>query len=356
MAKDNKKHHPIFEDKKSWIENDHMIWLVSTITLARNIEKFNFPGKLESSSQKQILSLIKNQLGEIKNFKKSDLIDAENLTPLEKEFLVEHFLTTQSFVQTHSGEGVIVDKKGLFLGTVNIRDHLTLSLLDSDNELENNWNRLVEIESKLGEALSYSYSQKFGFLTADPMHCGTGLKVAVFLQLSGLIHTGKIDEALANYADEGISISGIHGGPNEIIGDIVVVQNNYSLGLTEENIISNIRGCCTKLQVEEKTTRKQIIEEQNTEMKDRVSRAYGILVHSYNIETVEALNALSLLKLGVQLDWVKGISIKKLNKLFFNCRRAHLLQHFDQEIPQEELIHKRAEFIHEHLKGVELKI
>jgi protein arginine kinase len=78
------------------------------------------------------------------------------------------------------------------------------------------------------------------------------------------------------------------------------------------------------------------------------------LIHSYQIEAVEALNAISLLKLGVDLRWVLGITMEQLNLLFFNCRRAHLLCQFKEKIPQEEILHKRAEFIHKTLKGVEL--
>lgn len=278
------------------------------------------------------------------------------MTPLEKEFLVEHFLSSQSLHQAHVGEGFVIDNSGRFLTSINIRDHLSMTFLDCNGELENTWKQLVEVETALGQTLSYAFSQKFGFLNADAVNCGTGLRVAAFLQLSGLIHTNKIEEVLDKYTDDGIAITGIHGSPTEIIGDILVVQNNYALGITEENIISTLRTCCTKLQAEEKTARKKMQSENSAEIKDRISRAYGILVHSYNIEAVEALNALSLIKLGVQFGWIKGISIKDINQLFFNCRRAHLLSQYATEIPQEELVHKRAEFIHQFLKGVELTI
>lgn len=354
MEKNNKQ--SILLQKKPWIDNEHLIWIVSTISLARNISKYHFPGKLDTTKQKQIISFIKKQLPQIKRLKKAEFIGADKTSPLEKEFLIEHYLTPHSFHQSHAGEGFIIDSSGRFLGSVNVRDHLNLTLLETDTELEKSWNQLVEIESKIGEALSYSFSQKFGFLTADPVNCGTGLRVSVFLQLSGLIHTGQIEQTLEKHADENIAITGIHGNPNEIIGDILVIQNNYSLGITEENIISNIRSCCTKLQVEEKSVRNEIIKSDNTEIKDRISRAYAVLLHSYNIEAIESLNAISLLKLGIQFGWIKGMSIKKANQLFFNCRRAHLLSEFGEEIPQDQLPHKRAEYIHKSLKGVELVI
>src|SRR5262249_18486447 len=146
--------------------------------------------------------------------------------------------------------------------------------------------------------VNYSYSPKFGFLTADPYECGTALQVAVYLQLAGLIHTDKINDVLEKLVDESLSVTGLQGSPTEIIGDVLCICNLYTLGLTEENIISSLRQVTTKLMVEEHAARSQIRHEISPDMKDKISRAYGILIHSYQIEAVEALNAISLLKLG----------------------------------------------------------
>jgi protein arginine kinase len=87
-----------------------------------------------------------------------------------------------------------------------------------------------------------------------------------------------------------------------------------------------------------------------------VSRAYAILLHSYQIEAIEALKALSLVKMGLDLEWLKGTSQAALNHLFFACRRAHLLCQYERNISHEELPHRRAEFIHKALHGLELLI
>lgn len=353
--KDNNKH-SIFCENKLWGNNPNALWLASTINFLRNIEKYKFPGKLTDDRRKQIVSLVSKELSTMAELAVPTLVKAEDLTTQEKEFLVEHFLTTHSFQPAGSGEAFILEDKGEFMATLNLRNHIQFELIDTQGDLENAWNKLVKIESGLGKAVSYSYSAKFGFLTADPIHCGTALLVTVFLQVSGLIHTGKIDELLDQLADDNLLITGIQGSPTEIIGDVLAVQNNYTLGLTEENIVSILRSFTTKILVEERTTRTQIRQQGNPEIKDKISRAYAILIHSYQIEAVEALNAISLLKLGVDLGWIEGISIEQLNLLFFNCRRAHLQCQFLEKIPQEEMLHKRAEFIHKTLANVKLTL
>lgn len=355
MPRKNKSHSLLYQNKP-WANNNNNIWLASTINLHRNVDKFPFPSKLDKGKRSQIISLLGKILLQSKNLKKPVLIKTEDIGPIEKEYLVEHFLSSQSFQQAHSGEAFILDESGTFLTTLNINNHIQFELIDCRGELETAWNHMVKIETELGQSINYSFSQKFGFLTSDTTLCGTGFTLKIFMQPSALIHTGLLNETLDRNKMNGITFTGMQGNPNEIIGDIYTVMNDHSLGLTEENIISTLRLFITKLLVEENTLRSHLRKEENAEVMDKVSRAYGVLSHSYQIETVEALDALSLLKLGADLEWLDGITPQELNRLFFDCRRAHLLTKFDNEINQEEIPHKRAEFIHKALKKAKLKI
>lgn len=347
----------IFGQKKPWSDNDNSVWLASTIGFTRNIEKFKFPSKLPPDRKKQVISLIDKGIQSVEGLQKPSLIKGEDIGFLEKEFLVEHFLSMQNYNQAQQGEGFVLDENGEFLAAINIDDHVFLQLTDCRGELETAWNRLVKIDTALGKEIAYAFLPKFGFLTADPTRCGTAMTASVFLQLSGLIHTGQIDPVLEKLMDESLTISGIQGSPTEIIGDILVVQNSYTLGVTEENILSNMRNFITKIMLEERSARALFKKEKGADFKDKVSRAYGVLVHSYQIEAVEALNALSLLKLGAESGWITGLDNKIVNELFFNCRRGHLLRYFqDEKIAQEEIPHRRAEYIHKTLKDVKLVI
>lgn len=359
MSDPDPKTNPLIFQQNPWNHNANTIWLASTITLNRNIEKFNFPGKLSTDKRKQIISLINRDLLSAEQLKKPRLMRAEDMPPIEKEYLVEHFLTSQSFHQTHIGEAFILDETGEFLAVVNLRDHLLLQWIDTREELEQAWDRLVQIEMKLNKTVNLAFSSKFGFLTSDSTQCGTALIVYVFLHLPALLYTGRLEEILEKNKDEGIEQTGLQGDPHELIGDIVVFHNNYTLGLTEENILTSLRTLATKLVAEENSMRQHLKSEKESklaEVKDKVSRAYAILLHSYQIEAVEALEAVSLIKLGLDLNWLKGITQTALNELLFTSRRAHLLCHYGQKLTQEELPHRRAEFIHKALKGVELLI
>lgn len=354
--KKNNNIDPVLSLHRPWDNNENTVWLASTFSLYRNIEKFKFPMKLDAERQRQMIGVLSKDLLKSSLLQKPFMLLAEAATPVQKQFIVEHFLTKEGFQQAHSGEAFIVDETGEFLATLNMRDHIHFQLLDCQGELESGWNRLVQIETALGKSVTYAFSPKYGFLTSDFNQCGTALNVSVFLQVPALVHTGQIDTALERLVDDSFSVTGIQGNPTEIIGDIIVIQNNYTLGITEENVIASLRALTTKMLVEENSAKSKIKHEESAEIKDRVSRAFGILIHSYQIEAVEALNAISLLKLGQELGWVTGVTLADLNRMFFNCRQGHLLYQCGDKVKQEELLHKRAEYIHQTLNKVKLTV
>lgn len=341
-----------------WDHTDNQIWLGSTLSLHRNLEKLPFPGKLSVDKQKQILTLLSRILLACKELSNPKCLKAEELSAIDKEFFVEHFLSHYSLHLSSEGGAFVLDDTGEFLATINVRDHLIFGCIDVSEELEKAWDRLVKIELAISKSINFAFSPKFGFLTSDPAQCGTACVGTVFLHLPALIYTHHLDEIVKKNKDSNVEQTGLQGDPNAIVGDIVAFHNRYTLGVTEENILSALRTTATKLVAEEKSARGKFKNGEGSsvvEMKDKVSRAYGVLMHSYQIEAVEALHALSLVKMGLDLGWLKGATHSALNHLFFTCRRAHLLC-LSGHLPHEELPHRRAEFIHSSLQGLELLI
>lgn len=339
-----------------WSANANPIWLASTLKLYRNISKHLFPGKLEPARQKQLANIISSVLQASSALNQVAILKAEEIGPTEKEFLFEHFLAHDGFHQAHFGEGFAVDNSGEFLAIFNIGDHLQLQLTDCKGEIESTWNRLVKIETEVGKTVDFSFSSRFGFLTSDPAHCGTGLSVYLYIHAPALIHTDKLADFLEKNKEEGVLATGMQGSLNEFVGDILTLGNSYTLGLSEEDIIRSLRTIATKVVSEEKSLRTHMHDEKHATLKNKVSRAYGLACHSYQLETVEALNAISLCKLAIDVGWLTGVDHQTLNQLIFNCRRGHLTKLFDAKIEPDDIPTKRAELVHKALKESTLHI
>ncbi|MBJ7449030.1 MAG: protein arginine kinase [Parachlamydiales bacterium] len=336
-----------------WAQSSNPIWLATTYRLHRNLSKYHFPAKLDAATQQQVMQFI---LAATKSYT-TLYLKAEDLSPLNKQLLYEHFLAAQAFQQSQTGEGFAIDEKGELFFLFNAQDHLQIQLNDASNEIEKGWNRLSRIDTDLSKVLHFAFSPRFGYLTANPDQCGTALITSLYLHVPALIHTDLINETLNKYSDDRVMVSSLQGSATDLIGDIVTLQNHYKLGISEEEIISSLRTFGTKLVNDETSARQKIKKDNSALIKNKVSRAYGLVKHSYELDTAECLSAISLCKLGVDLEWIKGVSQKDLNHLLFNCQRAHLLAQLKKEdLSQQELLVQRAQFIHDHFNSSSLAI
>jgi protein arginine kinase len=312
---------------------DGAIWLGSLLTLQRNLSDLKFPPKL---SLEEMITVRSSMAEVLQKQIPSTSLPAEDVAPLDKEYLFEHFLCQESFQQAQKGQGFLVSPKEKLLALINWKNHLQLNLLDTSTDLLGAWQRLLKLDQEIEKKYSFAFSSQFGFLTSDPTKCGTALSITTYLHLPGLIHTQKLHPLLAEYKD--IDICSLEGA-QEWVGDFVLCKNRYTLGLSEEEILHSLLLASTKLASEEKKARAEMKE--SAPMKDLIGRAFGLLRSAYQLETKETLNALSLLQLGTDLGL---ISVPLAPTLFFQCPRAHLA-HLLQEKNLDLLPRRRAEWI-----------
>ena len=227
---------------------------------------------------------------------------------------------------------------------MNVTDHLELCSVEQTEQLEKGLERIQAIEKGLENTISFAFSQKFGYLTEDPTLSGTGLVVKAFLHVPALVETGELDTLLQNGSSEGVILTGLHGEREEIIGDMLVVSNRWTLGTTEESILSLIRTTAMAIASHEKEMRGKLKQgtPRDETIYDRISRMLGTMKFSYTMDTSEMLRDLSLAKLGVELGWLQGVSIEELNQHFFSLRGAHIASQCDWNLSRIEINHERA--------------
>ncbi len=354
MTKENPKFPSAFIQSNPWQKQSNPIWPATSFNLKRNMARFNFPSRLGKDEMNRLAPLLVASLQRILGKEEAQFFAAEEMSVLDKEFLFEHFLCEESFQNAGSGQGVVLTQAGHFLAQINIGDHLSLQWVDCKEAWEDTWNQLARMEKEIGSELAYAFSQKFGYLTSRLENCGTALTVCAYLHVPALNHLGQLPPLIHNL--EEIRATGMEGTTEHLLGDFLLVKNGYTLGVSEEGILRSVHLAATKLVGAERSARAKLGAENNAVMKDQITRSYGLLAHSYQLNTRETLSALSMIKLGIDLGWIEGMTDAEVNALFLQVRRAHLLRWL--EIPEQDpqaVQHQRAAFIHKRLKEVHLK-
>ena len=322
---------------------DSDVVISSRVRLVRNLNGFKYVNKCSKEEQKKILETIKEIVPSLGyGLKYMELKDMDDVTKLS---LVEKHLLSPEFVINNSIEkAVIINAEENICIMLNEDDHIKLQVFSSGQELENLTNLVVEIDEKLGEALDYAYSEKFGYLATSPINIGTGMKASVIVHLPALSITGNLEKILRIVNNFGMSVKGVYGEGTQNQGDLYQISNNQTLGITEKEIMSNVKSITEKIIEQERTARKFLGKNQ-IELEDLVYRAYGTLTSARKLTLDETKKLLSSVKLGVDLGIIKEIDDSKVKKLELYTKSGNLQKYFGKNLDGYEREMKRAELI-----------
>ncbi len=334
----------------NWAKNSNSIWLASSMRLYRNLKTHNFPHKLESSFLSELTHMLKHPLENCSQLKKGHFFLMKDLKPDERQLLFEYYLAGHNYQSFHGQEGLFIDSTHNLHVLINTSDHLVLNYVNSSNHLEDIFSKLIHMENELTKEIEFAFSPKFGFLTSSIDDCGTGLNVDIFLHLPALIHMKKIDEQLEKNASHSIFYTSIQGQSDVFLGDLVVLSNQQTLGVSEEQLIKSMHSHALNLIIAEKKARESLKKEPSN-LKNNVSKAFGTLKHAYQLDEEEAMHCLSLCKLGVELEWIQNLSVEKINELFFSMGKSSLQLRVSSS---EDLPSQRATLIKKEIEKASL--
>jgi protein arginine kinase len=164
------------------------------------------------------------------------------------------------------------------------------------------------------------------------------------VHLPGLALTGNISKVLSAVNSFGMNIRGIYGEGSESKGDMYQIYNNQSLGLTEKEIMKNVKAVTDKIIEQERLARKNL-EKKPIELEDRVYRSYGLLTNSRKMTSDECRALLSDVKLGTDLGIIKELDDAKVRKLELYTQVGNLQKLIGDELNAYDRDIKRCEVI-----------
>ena len=311
--------------------------------LARNIKGFSFVNRYTKKDALKIIELMEkavNNLGYgLKLIRLKDLDDITKLSLVEKHLISPEF----AYNKDEIGAIAINDDENICI-MINEEDHLRIQVLSAGLELESSLNLAMEIDKKIEEVIPYAYNEKYGFLTSCPTNVGTGLRASIMVHLPALSKTRNIRKVLEAVNSFDMNIRGIYGEGSKTKGDIYQISNKQSLGISEQEIIKNLKVITDKVIEQEKLARK-ILTKKEIELEDKVYRAYGIISNARKLSSEECNNLLSDVKLGTDMGIIKEMNDLKVKKLEVFTKPANLQKYVGQTLEAYDRDIKRAEIV-----------
>jgi protein arginine kinase len=336
-----------------WLRGEgphHQIVISSRVRFARNLRNRSFPGWAKKAERTSILDLVKPRVESLPEMQDSFSELLQDLSAMEKQVLVERHLISREHAAKRAGSAVVMNRKQTLSVMINEEDHLRMQAIRSGLQLRQAFKLVDKIDTALENELDFAYDARLGYLTACPTNVGTGMRASAMLHLPGLVLSELINQVVQAVSKIGLAVRGLYGEGTEAMGNLFQISNQTTLGEREEEIITRLTKVIETLIEKEQNARQVLVEQKLKTLLDQVGRAYGILGNAHAMTSKEALNLLSVMKLGIDLGAFPEDERFTVDELFIDTQPAHLQKGSQQKLNAEERDHLRAEIIRERLK------
>lgn len=300
------------------------IVLMTRVRLARNLAGHSFPGWAKGSQRDQVFEVCRTAVTATPQMKRCFNLTVGDLSELEKQILVERHLISRELSGAKSGAGVVISKDQTFSVMMNEEDHLRIQVLRSGFNLKKAWNAINDFDTALEEHLDFAFSPTFGYLTACPTNLGTGLRGSAMMHLPALVISNQMEKVVRAVNQLGMVVRGLFGEGSDASGSIFQISNQTTLGESEDEIIKRLTSVLQSIIEHELNAREKLLEADAGKLLDKVGRAYGILQNSHLLSSSEAMNLLSLIRLGIDLGAFPDAQRSIIDRLFIEAQPGHL--------------------------------
>jgi protein arginine kinase len=346
------------------------IVISSRIRLARNLAGHKFLSCCSVTERSAILKKLRDALMSLELGDKIFYVSVDKASTLDRHFLVERHLISRHHAFGKGPRGVIIAQRESFTAMINEEDHLRIQVLKGGLQLTQCADQVNHIDDMIERKVDYAFSPRFGYLTACPTNLGTGIRVSVMLHLPALKITGQTEKFLNAARDMNLAVRGLFGEGTEAAGDFYQLSNQVTLGVTEQDIVSQFEDTVIPEIVEyENAARNELLSKESELLDDKISRAMALLKNAHLISSQEALLLLSHLRLGINMrdnmgastpvleslstlggagdDVYKseGLSITAINRLFMLTLPAHLQLNYGKPLDATHRDALRAKII-----------
>lgn len=326
-----------------WVDPDR-IGFCARVRLARNVAGHAFPGWAEPEERAALGRMLEEKVGALPVFRGGTLYRMAEISLVERRWLQERHLISAELAARGEGSAVWVSADETVSVMINEEDHLRLQVLGPVGHWETLWAAADALDQALDQEIPYAFSDRLGFLTACPTNVGTGLRVSVLVHLPGLFLQQEMRPVVKALERLHYAVRGFLGEGSEMIGHMVQVSNQITLGRTEADMIRDFDGVVQEIIRQERWARERFPERgEELKVRDLAIRSAVTLASTLLLSFEEALFHLSLLQLSRFFGWF-GLSPQgePLESLYPLVLPGHLEREFGGAISPEQLDEVRA--------------
>lgn len=326
------------------------IVITCRIRLARNLEGELFPGWAKKEGRFEVLAKLLPHLNSLPEFQDAFIEDMGDLDQIKKQVLVEKHLISREQAAKSAGSAAIINPQQSISIMVNEEDHLRIQSIRSGLDLTQAFAVLDRLDTELSTRVTYAYDAQLGFLTACPTNLGTGMRASAMLHLPALVLSDSMNQVISAVQKIGLAVRGLYGEGTEALANLFQISNQHTLGENELDIIARLEKVIEQIINHERNARAKLLQDDPNRINDHLGRAYAILRHAHILESKEAFNHLSMLRMGSDTGLLPVELGKLLDTVLVEIQPAHLQIASQKKLTAPERDVMRAQMLREKLQ------
>lgn len=319
--------------------NEGDVVLSTRVRLARNLEDYPFPIRLDTREKQEVSALISETLSDYKD-KSLSFIDMSQISPAEAVSYAEKHLISPEFAYEGTGRALLLSDEEDISIMLCEEDHIRIQVILPGLSLEEAFSQANAIDTVIENKLNYAFNDSIGYLTQCPTNLGTGMRASVMLHLPALRKKGAMRSLSATVAKLGLTLRGSYGEGSEISGDIYQLSNQVTLGISEKAALQNLTSIAMQIVSQEKQARASLIKDED--FIDKIYRSWGILRSAYKLTSQELTNLISYVRMGAA-EGIIDVPKEKLTQMFIELQPATINVAEGKSLSQSERDILRAE-------------
>ncbi len=276
----------------------------SRVRLMRNIKQYSFPGRASSDELEAVLHKGKAAVPALNALGKGEYqcVALESLSLLERELLAAKHIVSAAQLADPAHRAVLVREDGAVAVMINESDHFCIQTAAAGFSLPRVWDDASQVDDCLESQFDIAFRDDFGYETASPSATGTGLTVGVTIHVPALVMMKRLSRIMQGITKFGFALCGMYGGRDECVGNIFQITNQITLGVSEIDILEQMRKIIVQIVQEERNCRQMVWQHDKDLLRDTFGRACGILRHAWLLRESESLSLASDLRFGIDMD------------------------------------------------------
>ena len=322
----------------------------SRIRLARNLNGYPFPERLKSDKQaKEIIRSVSSAINKVDEFR---LYYMDSISDDDALNLVENHLISPALLKKPARSAALINEAGNLSIMINEEDHLREQCIQSGLSLRSSYAIMSAKDSLIARSIAFAYDEQLGYLTACPTNLGTGLRASVMMFLPALAIGGLMPELVSRARRNGLTIRGAYGEGSSAEGYTYQLSNEVTLGVSEEEILTQVEEAVSKVEELEAVERKNLRNGANgLALKDKCLRAYGILTNCALMPSEEFSSLCADLKLAACLGYL-NCDTTRIDELTIKMKPSNLNVLAGRKLTSEERDSYRAQYASNRIKSI----